>query len=89
MSATLTGLSRVVGAVYIPSSDIVPIFGEVVHFTPLAVVPVTVAVNCRDAPGLTVTLEGVTVTATVGISERIAVANVVELLILIALISTV
>ena len=55
------------GAVYDPLVR-VPTDGVMAQFTPVFVVPVTVAVNCRPCDGVRVDVEGFRLTPTLGMS---------------------
>lgn len=68
VTVTVAGLGMVLGAVYnppevmVPAAALPPGVPFTCQVTPVFVVPVTVAMNCVLAPGLTVTVAGVTVT---------------------------
>lgn len=68
VTVTVAGLGMVFGAVYnppevmVPAAALPPGVPFTCQVTPVFVVPVTVAMNCVLAPGLTVTVAGVTVT---------------------------
>ena len=68
VTVTVAGLGMVLGAVYnplevmVPAAALPPGVPFTCQVTPVFAVPVTVAMNCVLAPGLTVTVAGVTVT---------------------------
>jgi hypothetical protein len=62
----------------------VPIAGLNDHVTTVLAVPVTVAVNCRVCETVREAVEGVTETLTGGLRLTVAVADLVELALLVA-----
>ena len=72
------------GAVYRPAAEIEPTKGLMDQVTAVLVLPDTAAANCWVWEAVSETLPGVTERATVGEREMVAVADLVESAVLVA-----
>jgi hypothetical protein len=84
VTVTVCGEGTELGAVYRPALEIVPTVGFNDQVTAVFVAPVTPAVNCWVWEGAKEAVEGVSETATGGLRLTVALANLVESALLVA-----